>query len=356
MRIRLTALLPRVSFSSRIELAAQPKFPGEKIMSAGSSTATARIDGEPFVNVSFPIQGKQLLADHGYVLYSAISRLTTRVSTASDSDRANAVSADVQSAMSDKFQFVATSRSPLHKADWLAIELISGFPSGPGLITLSSSPDSKPGTRSSKLNLRIPAEHYRDVLPLAGKRLNIGGHQIRLGLPVARPLEPAPSLYARAVTIKKFTEPEPFFEAVKRKLDQFGIKGRVELPRDEQDRCGTHGDEEPENGFIGDSDNVAVLGALLQRLSAITECRDFSRLAFHNHIPIAQRLKRRFSRYLDNAPLVKMNSACGNVIVTVLLTPTHSSDSLTGQTKADKAGARLPRLPKPRLPWPIDFR
>jgi CRISPR-associated protein Cas6 len=38
------------------------------------------------------------------------------------------------------------------------------------------------------------------------------------------------------VTIKKFTEPEPFAEAVKRKLDQFGIKGHVELPRDEHGR------------------------------------------------------------------------------------------------------------------------
>lgn len=82
--------------------------------------------------------------------------------------------------------------SALHKTDWLAIELISGFPSGPGLISL---PDS-----GATLRLRIPAGHYRDVLPLAGKRLGIGGHQIRLGLPVARPIKPAPSLYARVVT------------------------------------------------------------------------------------------------------------------------------------------------------------
>jgi CRISPR-associated protein Cas6 len=125
--------------------------------------------------------------------------------------------------------------SALHKADWLAIELISGFPSGRGLIALSS-PNTKLGTRNSELRLRIPADHYRDVLPLAGKRLDIGDHQIRLGLPVAHPLEPAPSLYARVVTIKNFTEPEPFIEAVKRKLDSFGFKGRVELPRDEQGR------------------------------------------------------------------------------------------------------------------------
>jgi CRISPR-associated protein Cas6 len=161
-------------------------------MNASAVTAIARTQAEPHVNISFAVNGKQLPADHGYLLYGAIAR----------------------------------SVQALHGADWLAIELISGFPSGPGLMTL---PD-----RGASLHLRIPAENYRDLLPLAGKRLNIGGQVVRLGLPVARPLEPAPSLYARVVTIKGFTEPEPFSEAVKRKLDQFGIRGRVELPLSER--------------------------------------------------------------------------------------------------------------------------
>jgi CRISPR-associated protein Cas6 len=148
----------------------------------------------PSLNVSFALSGKHLPADHGYLVYSAICK----------------------------------SSFSLHGIDWLAIELISGFPSGRGLINLPEG--------YATLRLRIPADHYRDVLLLAGKRLDIAGHQIRLGLPVARPLEPASSLYARVVTIKKFTEPEPFLEAVKRKLDLFGVKGRVELPLDEQGR------------------------------------------------------------------------------------------------------------------------
>lgn len=185
----------------------------------------------PSINVSFPLRGTQLPADHGYLLYSAISRATQRGSSPTPKDLAvidepaSAGSAGILPASSGAG---VPPVSTLHKTDWLAIELISGFPSGRGLIALSE--------RGATLRLRIPADHYRDVLPLAGKRLDIGGHQIRLGLPVARPLEPAPSLYARVVTIKKFTEPEPFLEAVTRKLDSFGVKGRVELPRDEQDR------------------------------------------------------------------------------------------------------------------------
>lgn len=169
-------------------------------MVASSASEMAFASDAPSVNISFPIQGQQLPADHGYLVYSAISRA-----------------------------FPA-----LHSVDWLGIELISGFPSGQGLITLSA--NSKLGTQNSKLCLRIPADHYRDVLSLAGKRLDIGGHQIRLGLPVARPIEPAPSLYARVVTIKKFTEPEPFLEAVNRQLDALDVKGTAELPFDEQGR------------------------------------------------------------------------------------------------------------------------
>lgn len=148
----------------------------------------------PSINVSFALSGKQLPADHGYMVYSAICK----------------------------------SSFSLHGINWLAIELISGLPAGRGLINLPE--------RYAALRFRIPADRYRDVLVLAGKRLDISGHRIRLGLPVARPLEPASSLYARVVTIKNFTEPEPFIDAVKRKLDSFGVKGRVELPLDEQGR------------------------------------------------------------------------------------------------------------------------
>jgi CRISPR-associated protein Cas6 len=167
---------------------------GDQMTSSSLAAATPREIDQPYINVTFALSGKQLPADHGYLVYSAISRA-----------------------------FPA-----LHSVDWLGIELISGFPSAPGLIAV---PD-----RSATLRLRIPADHYRDVLLLAGKRLDIGGHQIRLGLPVARPLEPAPSLYARVVTIKKFTEPEPFLEAVNRQLDSLDVKGNAELPRDEQGR------------------------------------------------------------------------------------------------------------------------
>lgn len=147
-----------------------------------------------YVSVHFPVQGRLLPADHAYSLYSTISR----------------------------------HLPALHGASWLGIELVSGIPWREGIIVLP--------TRGASLRLRIPADHYGDVLPLAGRRLDINGYVIRLGVPFARPLQPAASLYARCVTIKKFTEPEPFLDAARRQLDALGITATLELPLDEQGR------------------------------------------------------------------------------------------------------------------------
>jgi CRISPR-associated protein Cas6 len=154
----------------------------------------AAAEAVPTVVVHFPVQGRQLPADHGYALYSAVTR-----------------------------QLPA-----LHGVPWLGVELLSGVPWREGVIVLP--------TRGAQLRLRIPADRHAAVLPLAGKRLDIAGHPLRLGIPIARPLESAPSLYARVVTIKKFTEPEPFLDAARRQLEALDVSATLELPLDEQGR------------------------------------------------------------------------------------------------------------------------
>ncbi len=143
-----------------------------------------------FLAVSFPVQGRQLPADHGYSLYAAITKCVPS----------------------------------LHSATWLGIELISGLPWGKGIIALPA--------RSASLRLRLPVDKLAHVLRLAGAHLEIDSYTLRLGIPVARPLVPASSLYARIVTIKKFTEPEPFLDAAQRQLTQLGITAALEFPRD----------------------------------------------------------------------------------------------------------------------------
>jgi len=148
----------------------------------------------PTIEVRFPARGNKLPADHGYLLYSAVSQLLPA----------------------------------LHGTDWLGIEMISGVPFDRGLIVLP--------TRGAKLRLRIPADKFGEVIPLAGKRLDIGGHQIRLGIPTARPLLPAASLYSRIVTFRNSMEIPKFLETAKREFAEKEIEATLELPKEDRSR------------------------------------------------------------------------------------------------------------------------
>jgi CRISPR-associated endonuclease/helicase Cas3 len=133
-------------------------------------------------NLYFPFTGTTLPSDHGYGLYGAISRLIPEA----------------------------------HTADWLSIETISGVARGDGVTQLDP---------EARLKIRIPQDRVPLMLKLAGKRLEVDGHSIRLGAPQIFLLKPSTTLYARIVTIKGFTEPDPFLDAVCRKLDELGVKG-----------------------------------------------------------------------------------------------------------------------------------
>lgn len=147
-----------------------------------------------FIGVQFPVKGDKLPADHGYLLYSAISK----------------------------------EKKSLHETDWLAVEMISGMPFDRGLIILPN--------RGAILNLRIPADKFGEVIPIAGKQLEIEGHKIRLGIPTAKPLTPSPELYSRIVTIRGFMEVPEFLEAAKRQLEELNIKATLELPAEDMSR------------------------------------------------------------------------------------------------------------------------
>lgn len=151
--------------------------------------------GQHFINVVFPVQGQKLPADHGYLLYSAISRI----------------------------------RRELHETKWLGIEKISGIrPFDKGIIALP--------TRGAKLRMRIPADKFGEVIPLAGKRLDIEGHSIRLGIPRAMPIIAARSLYANIVVIRGFMEISEFLEAARRQLNELNVKANLEMPDEGQSR------------------------------------------------------------------------------------------------------------------------
>jgi CRISPR-associated protein Cas6 len=140
------------------------------------------------IDLIFGVRGEKLPTDHGYALYSALSGIVPA----------------------------------LHNGELSpGIGAISGQYLGDGLQALND---------RSYLRIRIPSDQIPAVLPLAGKPLDIAGHRIRLGVPRVIALTPAPALVARLVTIKGFTEPGPFLEAVRRKLAELEIAGEPGIP------------------------------------------------------------------------------------------------------------------------------
>ena len=135
-----------------------------------------------FVDVQFNLQGDRIPADHGYLLYSAISKVVKEI----------------------------------HQGEEFGIHAISGRLLGDRMLEL---------VPHSHLTIRLPVERVKDVLPLAGKTLGIGDHRIVVGVPASRALTPSASLYSRLVVIKGFMEPNPFLDAVKRQLVEMKVNG-----------------------------------------------------------------------------------------------------------------------------------
>jgi CRISPR-associated protein Cas6 len=102
----------------------------------------------------------------------------------------------------------------VHSSTSVGVHPIRGLFIGPGLLELNE---------ASAVTIRAPAELLPKLLPLGGKKLDIGGCPIRLGVPQLFGLMPAARLRAYLVTIKGYMEIPQFEAAVRRKLDTLGV-------------------------------------------------------------------------------------------------------------------------------------
>jgi CRISPR-associated protein Cas6 len=150
-----------------------------------------------YVDLSFSIRGDMLPTDHHYLLYAALSHAT---------------------------QAFHASDNPVRFSP------IGGPVASKGMIAV--------GTRA-RLRVRLLADRIGQVMPLAGRSLKVGEHSITLGLPTVIPLVAAPTLAARMVTFKHSTEPGPFLDKVREKLNDLGGRGQPGIPIFESgDRAG----------------------------------------------------------------------------------------------------------------------
>jgi CRISPR-associated protein Cas6 len=138
------------------------------------------------VELSFPVFGQSPPRDHGYSLYAAISSFLDG-----------------------------------HLPRDVAISWIGSSSLAFGKSHL---------TRDTRFRIRTPIDHIGELLRISGQFLNVGGVEIGIGIPRISQLQASPSLKSHLVTIKGFTEPGPFFDAVNRQLSQLEIAGDVSIP------------------------------------------------------------------------------------------------------------------------------
>lgn len=136
----------------------------------------------------------EIPADHGYHLYAAVSRLLPSI----------------------------------HEPNGIGIHPIRGRLLGDRRMQICE---------FSRLTIRTAIERIADLLPLAGKQLNIAGRPIRVGVPEVHALKPAAALRSRLVTIKvsgdrNETRPPDeagFLSAARRQLEALGVSPDAQL-------------------------------------------------------------------------------------------------------------------------------
>jgi len=140
----------------------------------------------PAIDVAFPLQGDAIPVDHGYALYAALAHLPT-------------------------------VGAWLHETDQVAIHPVRGHYAGNGLLKLSD---------ASRLRLRLPAACLPQVLPLAGKSVEIDGHRLRIGVPQTTLPQSAVALYAHVVTTRNGQDEDRFDAEIRHQLDTLAIRAR----------------------------------------------------------------------------------------------------------------------------------
>jgi CRISPR-associated protein Cas6 len=140
------------------------------------------------VDLVFPVSGTSVSIDHSYPLYAALCRIMPAFHT---------------------------DQSPLRFAP------LSGIAHPDGTLRI--------GTRSC-FRVRLPDNQVQLALPLAGKRLDIAGSRVRLGVPAIRTLVAAPTVISRLVTFKNAETPEQFLTTARGKLTELGVAGEPSLP------------------------------------------------------------------------------------------------------------------------------
>ncbi len=139
------------------------------------------------IDLLFPVQGGPVPLDHGYLLFSALSR------------------------------HIPT----LHERADIGVFTLRGVSNTRELLYLGR------GT----LRLRCATEAVGALLPLVSAPLEVAGRRLSLGAPSLYALEPVPSLSARLVTFKHAMDEASFLTAATKALEALGVQATLKVGR-----------------------------------------------------------------------------------------------------------------------------
>jgi len=102
----------------------------------------------------------------------------------------------------------------------MGVHAIRGLPTEAGYLTVAA---------FSTVRIRAPLTQLDHLLVLSGKRLEIAGYPIRLGVAQLHPLKPDASLRSELVTIKGYLEASDMEKGVRKQLDTQAVSTSVNV-------------------------------------------------------------------------------------------------------------------------------
>jgi CRISPR-associated protein Cas6 len=144
------------------------------------------MENTPKVDLCFSITGKTVSVDHGFDLYSAVSNIVPE----------------------------------FHEADDVGIKLIRGRYIGEGLLDIHP---------NSWLIVRLKTTDTHTYINLAGKTLNLKGHNIQVGVPKTRSIEASSFLYAHLVTTRNGQDQPRFEKEISRQMAELKVKAKYTI-------------------------------------------------------------------------------------------------------------------------------
>ncbi|MFH1481485.1 MAG: type I-MYXAN CRISPR-associated protein Cas6/Cmx6, partial [Pseudomonadota bacterium] len=144
------------------------------------------MQSDPKVELSFQVFGKSIPVDHGFALHGAVS---------------------------DVLPY-------FHEDQAVGLKLLRGRYIGDGMLDISP---------HSELILRLAVGRLPLYIRLAGKRLQVLGQNLTIGVPTTRALIPAVALYSHLVTTRNGEEQERFEKEIAKQMNSLHIRGRFSV-------------------------------------------------------------------------------------------------------------------------------